>query len=62
MIIKVQIIGTDNLSKGRYNIPESEYDALVKYITKRMTEDVIIKIVGKACEADTFRPWNKNLI
>jgi hypothetical protein len=57
-IVVVQVIDkNDNHSCGRYTLPKEEYDAFVKYLTKKITTDVVFKIIGRSLKPDEFRPW-----
>jgi hypothetical protein len=59
MIISVQVIvKEDNTSFGRYNIPENEYDALVKYLAKKTTKELMFSVKRAILDADYVRPWN----
>ena len=60
MTIRVQVIvENDGASFGRYSIPENEYNALVKYLTRKTTEKLVFTVLGKTFfEPDDFRPWN----
>lgn len=58
MIIVVQVINVKNkYSCGRYAIPREEYDAFVKYLTKKITAEIAFKTIGRATQPDVFRPW-----
>jgi len=58
MIIVVQVINTaNNYACGRYSIPKEEYNALIKYLKRKIKIELTFKIIGKAIAPDEFRPW-----
>jgi hypothetical protein len=59
MVISVQVIvKEDNTSFGRYNIPENEYDALVEYLAKKTTKELMFSVKRAILDEDYIRPWN----
>lgn len=58
MIIVVQVINTaNNYACGRYSIPKEEYDALIRYLKRKIKTELAFEIIGKAITPDEFRPW-----
>jgi hypothetical protein len=57
MAIIVKVTKKDRTSFGRYIVPENEYRALVKYLTKKTTDELLFDTRKTILEPDDFRPW-----